>query len=194
MAAWASTERNHRQPGYNTFECLGFAERGYWPSYNVPYFEEIYRRSGYKEFIAKYSGTGNAADPGALAGIDYQLAPRAKIFRRDAGKVETMDEFKAIMRSNDYDHDPYFPAPFNPYNAICSRGDLVNQTGGCYDTKVTSFSWFSDEHVAAINGPTTAGGTLPPFKWSPQFENVAHEGQPDEFDFVFEDVYPQWFN
>ena len=45
----------------------------------------------------------------------------------------------------DYAHDPY--SDNNPYNAICSRGDLL-QTGdsspnGCYDSKASSI-----QHIA----------------------------------------------
>ena len=62
---------------------------GYWPSYNVPFFEKVYERSGYPEFVAKH-------------GLDfsYQLAPRAKIFRRDEGTVKDMPSMKKIMRYN----------------------------------------------------------------------------------------------
>lgn len=62
---------------------------GYWPSYNVPYFEKVYNLSGYPDFVKKH-------------GLDfsYQLAPRAKIFRRDEGKVVDMDSMKKIMRYN----------------------------------------------------------------------------------------------
>lgn len=42
--------------------------------------------------------------------------------------------------------------------------------------------------ASVINGPTTAGGTLPPFKWTPQFASTPHVGEPDEFDFAFEDM------
>merc|ERR1719183_2941730 len=48
--------------------------RGYWPSYNVPYYLEIYQRSGYEDRALGPDGS-------------YELAPRAKIFRRDAGGV-----------------------------------------------------------------------------------------------------------
>ena len=62
---------------------------GYWASYNVPYFEKVYNMSGYPEVVAKM-GTD----------FSYQLAPRAKIFRRDEGKVVDLDSMKHIMRYN----------------------------------------------------------------------------------------------
>lgn len=45
--------------------------------------------SGYPEVVAKM-GTD----------FSYQLAPRAKIFRRDEGKVVDLDTMKHIMRYN----------------------------------------------------------------------------------------------
>lgn len=62
---------------------------GYWPSYNVPFFEKVYNLSGYPAFAAKH-GTD----------FTYQLAPRAKIFRRDQASVKDMDSMKRIMRYN----------------------------------------------------------------------------------------------
>ena len=62
---------------------------GYWPSYNVPYYERVFNLSGYPDKVKK-------------AGLhySYQLAPRAKIFRRDAGKVSGIESMKRIMRYN----------------------------------------------------------------------------------------------
>lgn len=62
---------------------------GYWPSYNIPFHEKIYNLSGYAEYVEKY-------------GLDfsYELAPRAKIFRRDQGKVTNLEDMKYIMRYN----------------------------------------------------------------------------------------------
>ena len=39
----------------------------------------------------------------------------------------------------DYMNDPY--SEHNPFNAICSRGDLAEKpdAGGCYDTKVSEY-------------------------------------------------------
>jgi hypothetical protein len=62
---------------------------GHWPSYNVPFYEQIYNMSGYPEIVAE-------------KGLDYsyQMAPRAKIFRRDADKVADMKSMMDIMRYN----------------------------------------------------------------------------------------------
>ena len=99
-------------------------ERGHFPSYNVPYFKQIYDMSGYKETIESRRAAGEPL--GELSGIDYQLAPRAKIFRRDNGKAETFDGFLGVMRYNDYKNDPYSSSP---WDAICSRGDLAGSPG-----------------------------------------------------------------
>ena len=154
--------------------------RGYWPSYNVPYWPEIYDKSGYTLVDKRDNQT---------AGSQYELAPRAKIFRRDAGKVEDLKGYKAILRYNDYKNDPYSGG--SPFGAICSRGDLSSSkptAGGCYDTKVTSFTMFKRGQAQIINGPTTSGGILPPFAWEGAFEKDAHVGMPDVFNFSFQEV------
>merc|ERR1719409_317855 len=90
--------------------------RGYWPSYNVPYFPEVYKRSGYdREDVQR--GLGDDAS--------YELAPRAKIFRRDQATVTDMTTFKRIMRYNNYLKDPYSLDDGKPdaADAICARGD-----------------------------------------------------------------------
>lgn len=62
---------------------------GYWPSYNVPFFETIYNLTGYAAFAEKF-GTD----------FSYQLAPRAKIFRRDQASVNSLATMQHIMRYN----------------------------------------------------------------------------------------------
>ena len=64
-----------------------FLFSGYWPSYNVPFFEEIYNRSGYNDVYT-------------LKSNQYQMAARAKIFRRDANKVNDLKSMKSLLRSN----------------------------------------------------------------------------------------------
>ena len=106
-------------------------ERGYWPSYNVPYWPAIYAASDVPAIVAKHGPSES-----------YDLAPRAKIFRRDQGGVVDFGKFKALMRSNHYKTDPF--ADGHACNQICCRGDLeitadgkdtAEQPMGCYDAK-----------------------------------------------------------
>jgi len=155
-------------------------ERGYWPSYNVPYFPKIYDESGYPALVA-HSGPE----------FSYQMAPRAQIFRRDQGKVVDLTSFKTIMRYNDYKNDPISKG--DPGKAICSRFDLDPthpSPGGCYDTKVTNYAMFSKFQAEAINGPTTQNG-LPPFAWK-AFANTSHLGLPPVYNFNFVVMDPMW--
>jgi hypothetical protein len=184
-------------------------ERGYWPSYNVPYFEEVYNKSGYPQVLHHFAQMANentnsssvaAADAIAtLSGLKYQTAPRANIFRRDQASVVDMASFQALLRSNDYSSDPL--AGGDADKAICIRGDLSSRhsDGGCLDTKVTMGSWVKDGKTAAVNGPTL-GGTgaflkpgakaLPPFTWDSVPAAGAHAGLPDKWEFEFEEMQP----
>jgi len=155
--------------------------KGYWSSYNVPFYEEIYNLSGYPEFVKKHG-----------ISYSYQLAPRAMIFRRDQGKVVDIESMKHLLRYNDYLHDPY--SDKNPYNSICSRGDLAipsdRSPSGCYDTKVTDYSRAKSLMSEAISAPTYQG--LPVFCWSHYSFPNKHVGQPDCYDFDFVTMKPKF--
>ena len=86
-------------------------ERGYWPSYNVPYWPAIQTASMLPE-IVKAHGPSES----------YDLAPRANIFRRDQAAAVNFSAFKALMRSNHYKTDPLSGG--HACNTICCRGDL----------------------------------------------------------------------
>ncbi|XP_041362264.1 phospholipase B-like 1 isoform X2 [Gigantopelta aegis] len=151
---------------------------GYWSSYNVPFYEKIYNLSGYPDIVK-------------MKGLDfsYQMAPRAKIFRRDHGKVNSVKTIQEILRSNDYKNDPFSEG--NPCKAICCRGELRKEApflGGCIDTKVTSFKMAEDCAASIISGPTTASN-IPPFHWGKKYANVSHIGLPEEFNFDFFNVF-----
>jgi len=150
---------------------------GHWPSFNVPFFEEIYRLSGYSGTEIKHIN-------------DYQMAPRAKIFRRDAANVKDMASMKAIMRYNDFPSDPYSTA--SPWDAICSRGDLDPNhpsPGGCYDTKVSNLKMALERKAEVINGPTRGSG-LGEFEWDQGWKNTYHWGLPDKYNFSFIPMQP----
>lgn len=145
---------------------------GYWASYNVPFYEDIYQESGYPEAV-KLHGVS----------FSYQLAPRAKIFRRDEGYVKTIEDMKKIMRYNNYKVDVY--SDNNPCNTVCCRGDLNEKNpriDGCYDTKVTNYIGAKNRLSLAISGPTLGTG-LKPFSWTGKFASEAHFGLPKTYNF-----------
>jgi len=152
---------------------------GYWPSYNVPFYESVYNLSGYPEHVRKH-------------GLDYsyQLAPRAKIFRRDQATVKDFKTMQHIMRYNDYKNDPYSEG--NPCNSICCRGDLDKKNpipNGCYDSKVTDYNMALSMQSYAINGPSL-GDSLPPFQWTDAFNNTTHLGLPNLYNFDWQKMKP----
>ncbi|MBN3323413.1 PLBL1 Phospholipase, partial [Atractosteus spatula] len=155
--------------------------RGYWPSYNVPFHEQIYNLSGYPAMRQEYGQQ-----------FSYDLCARAKIFRRDQAGVADLRSLKHIMRLNDYKQDPY--SEENPCLAICCRNDLQSEhpsPEGCYDTKVTDYAMAQELAAEAISGPTVQGG-LPAFSWS-HFNGTAHRGLPDTYNFTFVGMRPLLF-
>jgi len=148
----------------------------YWPSYNIPFFSDIYNQSGYPSMAAKY---GNA--------FDYDKCPRANIFRREYSKVNSVDDMKQIMRYNDYLHDPFSQG--NPAYSVASRYDLLPspyaRAFGGVDSKAMCFRQFQlTNEVYAISGPTSQ--SLPPFAWSNGTWPNAHFGQPNLFNFTYQ--------
>ncbi|KAL7982470.1 hypothetical protein Chor_010068, partial [Crotalus horridus] len=151
---------------------------GYWPSYNIPFDKEIYNMSGYGEYVQRHG-----------LEFSYEMAPRAKIFRRDQGKVTDMESMKFIMRYNNYKEDPY--AKRNPCNTICCRQDLDRRTpvpAGCYDSKVADISMAAKFTAYAINGPPVEKG-LPVFSWV-NFNKTKHQGLPESYNFDFVTMKP----
>lgn len=155
--------------------------RGYWPSYNIPFHENIYNLSGYPQMWQEFGED-----------FSYDLCPRAKIFRRDQATVKDLHSLKYIMRYNNYKKDPY--SMKDPCKSICCRNDLKSEKprpGGCYDSKVTDFHMAADFKAEAVNGPTTQGG-LPFFRWD-KFDNVSHVGLPRFYNFTFVPMEPVLF-
>lgn len=80
---------------------------GYWPSFNVPYFSDIYQASAYPDFANKthHRDNGTASYDMPVNWLSPVISPRAMIFRRDQGGVESLEDLKNLMRYNDYKHD-----------------------------------------------------------------------------------------
>jgi hypothetical protein len=158
-----------------------YLERGDWRSYNVAFFPEIYNVSGYPPIVAKY---GNDKS--------YDLAPRAKIMRRDINNVTDIAALQNFMLYNGYKFDPFSEG--NPHYSISSRRDLETPTplaDGGIDSKIINSSMIKNLTVLAHAGPTTHQD-LPPFEWTAQWTDP-HLGQPVKFDFDWVTIKPSLF-
>jgi len=163
-------------------------ENGYWASYNVPYFENIYNLSGYP---ARYEQYGDK--------YSYSNCSRAKIFRRDQPSVLDIEDMKRMLRYNDFQNDP--DSEGNPTNAISSRYDLktnitVHDAFGGVDTKLTSSDLVSKLSGWAQSGPTH--DQQPVFSWTNWTKTLGseqplHVGHPESFDFDFQFFAPAFF-
>ncbi|KAJ3432284.1 phospholipase b-related [Anaeramoeba flamelloides] len=155
----------------------------YVPSYNIPRITEIYNYAGYDGAVKQY---GNW--------FDYELHPRAQIFKRNQSTIKNLDHMKAMMRYNNWENDPLSNG--SPGNAISSRKDLIdpNKTppnpflqASCFgglDAKIGSYADLKKSQVNAELGPTH--DQQPVFTWknAPKCcDGVPHQGQPDIFDF-----------
>ncbi|KFQ59205.1 Putative phospholipase B-like 2, partial [Pelecanus crispus] len=163
-------------------------QQGYWASYNLPYFEEIFNASGNMELVKKYGDW-----------FTYDKNPRAQIFRRNQTLVHDLDSMVRLMRSNNYLRDPLSRCtgcdpPQNAENAISARSDL-NPANGPYpftalrqrchggtDMKVTSWGMAPTFGLVAVSGPTW--DDVPPFRWSTSpCSTLLHMGHPDLWTF-----------
>jgi hypothetical protein len=148
---------------------------GYWPSYNKAYYKDTQDLSGQADLVAR---NGSA--------YGYQFNSRAEVFRRDQGTVRTEEDFKRLLRYNDFKVDPI--AKGQPCRLLACRSDLDPKSPdafGAIDAKVTSSAHVRRQEVVAISGPTAEHG-LPAFDWRevPEFlKEKPHVGQPERFDF-----------
>ncbi|XP_042871077.1 putative phospholipase B-like 2 [Penaeus japonicus] len=162
--------------------------QSYWPSYNVPFYPEIFNMSGAPAMVERYGDW-----------FTYYKTPRALIFKRDHVKVKNIRSMIKLMRYNDYQHDPLSRCnctpPYSAENAISARNDrnpkngtypfgaLGHRSHGGTDMKMTTSSMASRLKFLAVNGPTY--DQQPVFRWSEQdFEkDTPHYGHPDAWAF-----------
>jgi len=154
--------------------------QGYWPSYNIPYFPIIYNLSGFGAYEEQFG-----------AYFTYDGNPRALIFKRDQGTVDSMDSMKFMIRYNDWQYDPLSQG--NAGNAVASRFDLVvgnppsyltKGPYGAIDAKITSAKDIHQLKSTGISGPTFY--EQPSFQWSSEWSSVPHIGMPYNFNFDWE--------
>lgn len=170
-------------------------EKGFWASYNIPYYEEVFNASGCLELVEKF---------GPWFSLDQ--SPRTQIFRRNQTAVTDLDSMVRLMRYNNYKEDPLSRCegcdpPANGENTISARSDL-NPANGTYpfgalkqrshggtDMKLTSYGMFRNYELLAVSGPTW--DQVPVFQWSTSpYKDLLHMGHPDSWD--FKPVHVAW--
>ena len=149
-----------QMPNYTeTFDATDhLLNNKYWPSYNVPFSPYIFEKTGFYEMIKE--------KPSMIDDIDYYNCSRAKIFKRDQGKIKTSEDFKKMMRYNDFENDNF--SHKDPSLTIASRMDLGknnNRCSGATDAKFISVKEILEGKniVHIISGPTNE--QQPTFSW-----------------------------
>jgi len=168
-------------------------EKQYYASYNVPSLDEVYNICGYPEAVS--------VDEHAAFWSDRDKCGRANIFRRNHTMISDLEGMKAIMRYNDYLHDPLSKDPLfgiDPGAAPAARYDLrpgptpKGLAFGEMDTKITSSNMLPHLSFVAISGPTTQHNKeLPVFDFATTQFQVPHRGIPDRWDFDWVVFHPQ---
>ena len=158
---------------------------GYWASYNINFFEDLYVVSGYEEMYLE-QGTF----------WSYTKYARPEIFRRNQSSIYAVEHMQRMMRYNDYKADPFSIIPnctgadaacstrHSSMLTIASRGDLLpvyNTTAenikvygplygfvaqGCFgaiDSKIASYKERNTLRGLVISGPTN--DQQPTFSW-----------------------------
>ena len=129
---------------------------GYWPSYNIPYSKELYKKAGYINLLKEKPQLSNS--------FDYSNCSRALIFKRDQSNIKSNKDFENMMRYNDYKNDNL--SYDDPSLTIACRSDLVYE--GCFgaiDVKYISVKEIKEgkRKVHIISGPTNL--QQPTFSW-----------------------------
>lgn len=177
-------------PGKVHFEDMTsfLNEHKYWPSYNVPYFEDIYTESGNAAACKAGTKTGDTD-------FCYDTCSRAQIFAMRQETVVDIPSMQAMIGYNDYTNDPVSKG--DPCASIACRRDLSegknSYPAGAMDGKVSSATTVQSAVARARSGSgigaimyARMGPThdqVKPFCWSDQAEEYVHEGQPDCFAF-----------
>ncbi|KAF4656200.1 hypothetical protein FOZ61_007130 [Perkinsus olseni] len=152
-------------------------DRGYWKSYNIPYFPDVYEQMGYNDSDKQSS---------------YHQCARSEISDRDAPHLANLEDVMSFSRYNEYLTDPISEGCARL--SIASRYDLSTQAKcgagagpqafGAIDAKVVTSKDLTTVH--AVSGPTSdPENGIPVFQWStsPVDHMIEHVGMPDRYDF-----------
>lgn len=162
-------------------------DKGYFPSFNVPYFEYIYDIGGYPELVKSLGIYGGYRS--------YYNNPRYQQFAREAPYIKSFDDFKMLMRYNQYNRD--HTSQGDPAQAIASRYDLRPSYGtpygargsmGALDAKCLRLTEAKTlMRIHAIASPPYSNQENSPLKpWEfgvEPFEHISYDGLPKKWEF-----------
>jgi len=171
-------------PGYTeTADVTNFLQKGYWPSFNIPYIKTIYEKMSFVEMIEE--------KPSLYDTYDYSGSDRPIIFRKYHSNVNSLEDYKKMLRYNNYEEDEC--SKKDASKTIASRYDLNTKGVGkpyCYgaiDVKFVSVKELKEGKniVHIISGPTN--DQQPTFSWK---NTTCYENNPDRW--FHEDVIETW--
>lgn len=153
-------------------------KQGFWPSFNVPYTEKIYKISGVPEIVAEKGKS-----------YSYYESARYQILAREAPKVQSFEDFKRVMLHNEWKSDPFSQG--DPGQAIAARYDLRNGTTpfgvqkafGMIDAKCSRLTETQTKlRFHAKSGPTHQNN--PPWEFGVYpYEDIQYDGLPQKWTF-----------
>jgi hypothetical protein len=158
-------------PGYIEIQDMTnhLLNKGFWGSYNRPYFEKIYKTSGYFEMSKRY---GNI--------YSYSENPRAILINREINKIKTIEDMKNFMQMNTNPIDGDHMHAISPRYDLVENTDLKRPSGGI-DSKIVNNQLTDEASVLAISGPSSYNG-VKNFNWA-DWPNEPHYGLPEEWNF-----------
>lgn len=145
-------------------------QKGYWASFNRPYFKEVYAKTGYEDMAKRYGVT-----------YTYDSNKRAIFIKDKINEITGIESLKALMQST-----KDISGALN-LNSISPRFDLdakQKKSSGGIDTKITSYQMAKTNTINAISGPAYKDNNSV-FSWN-EFLNEPHFGLPNtwKFDWV----------
>lgn len=154
----------------------------FFPSFNTPWFEELYELGGYPKHVAEWGEDGDY--------WTYNTSARYYLFYREVPRIKTFEEFQKFMRYNNWKRDLYSNG--DPGQMILSRYDqrpgynphFPRREFGGLDSKCLKLSEAklgSRMQFHARASPTfDEENGIPKYRFP---DNYPHDGLPDEWDF-----------
>lgn len=172
-------------------------QQGSWPSYNIPYFKDVWTIGGYGAMQAK------AHSAEARNAFSFLESPRARMFARARkdGLGTSLSSLMSLIRYNHLGDPLAIGDACNGISARCDLNPFQHESYDCFgaiDAKIAEWRPSSDDlSFSAVSAPTRSHGA-PAFSWSSVDTTVdgckphEHVGHPDTFDFGWHVFPARW--